>query len=330
MAKLIVVLGVTGTQGSSVAHTFLQLPGWRVRGITRNPSGPVAQALATEGVELIKADWSDKHSLAPAFEEANVIFSNTDFFSPFLNAMESREITGGRTIHEYAYDTEVAQGSNIAEAASSPTVLNTLERFIYSSLSDARKWSGGKYKHAYHFNSKAEIFRSIQYRFPAVAQRMSLVQVGQYVTNWKKLPAMAPQKQSDGSFILARPSAPESIVHFVVTHQDTGPFVKALVDLPPGKHLLGVSESMTFPEWAKTWGDTLGYKIEYKRVSDEDFWQGVPEEFKLVLSEDLAYVNEFGHTGGDPEVKTAEQLGIEVPRTSMAEYIKNEDWSSVV
>ncbi|KAF2229008.1 putative hscarg dehydrogenase [Viridothelium virens] len=330
MAKLIVVVGVTGAQGSSVAHTFLRLPGWRVRGITRNPSGLVAQALATEGVELIKADLDDKHSLSPAFEDANVIFSNTDFFLPFQNAMGSKEITGGRTIYEYAYDTEVAQGTNIAEAASSPTVLKTLERFIYSSLSEARKWSGGKYKHVYHFDSKAETIRNIQSRFPAVAERMSFVQIGHYVTNWKNFPALAPQKQSDGSFILARPSPPETPVPFVVPHQDTGPFVKALVDLPPGTHLWGVSELMTFPEWAKTWGDTLGHKIEFKQVSDEEFWQGVPEEFKNEISEGFAYADEFGYTGGDPEVQTAAQLGIEIPCTSMAEYIKNEDWSSVV
>ncbi|KAI9685792.1 MAG: hypothetical protein M1820_010748 [Bogoriella megaspora] len=330
MAKLIVVVGITGTQGSSVAHTFLRLPGWRVRGITRNPSGRVAQAMVHEGVELIKADLSDKHSLSPAFEGANVIFSNTDFFGPLRNAMGSKEITGGRTVHEYAYDTEVAHGINIAEAASSSTVLKTLERFIYSSLSDARKWSGGKYKHVYHFDSKAETIRNIQSRFPAVAERMSVVQFGHYVTNWKHLPALAPQKQSDGSFILARPSSPKTKVPFAVPHQDTGSFVKALVDLPPRKHLLGVSESMTFSEWAKVWGGTLGYKIEFKQVSDEEFWQGLPEEFKTVLSEDFAYVDEFGYTGGDPEVKTAAQLGIEIPCTSMAEYIKNEDWSSIV
>ncbi|KAI9661163.1 MAG: hypothetical protein M1821_009490 [Bathelium mastoideum] len=330
MAKLIVVVGVTGVQGSSVARTFLRLPGWRVRGITRNPSGPVAQTLATGGVELIKADLDDKHSLSPAFENANVIFSNTDFFLPFQNAMGAKEITGGRTVYEYAYHTEVTQGSNIAEAASSPTVLKTLERFIYSSLSDARKWSGGKYKHLYHFASKAETIRIIRSRFPAVAERMSLVQITHYVTNWKNLPALAPKKQPDGSFILARPSAPEITVPFVIAHEDTGPFVKALVDLPPRKHLLGASESMTFPEWAKTWGDTLGYRIEYKQVPDEEFWQGVPEEFKTVLSEDFAYTDEFGYTGGDPEVQTATQLGIEIPCTSMAEYIKTEDWSSVV
>ena len=227
--------------------------------------------MATEGVELIKADLDDKHSLPPAFEDANVIFSNTDFFVPFQNAIGSKEITGGRTIYEYAYDTEVAQGSNIAEAASSPTVLKTLERFIYSSLSDASKWSGGKYKHIYHFDCKAETIRIIQSRFPAVAERMSLVQIGHYVTNWKNFPALAPQKQSHGSFVLARPSPPEITTPFVVAHQDTGPFVKALVDLPPGKHLWGVSEFMTFPEWAKTWGDTLGYKIEYKQILDEEF-----------------------------------------------------------
>lgn len=328
MSKTIVVIGVTGIQvrsrisdqihvnltnqiqGSSVADTFLRLPGWKVRGITRNPSSPAAQALAANGVDIVKGDLDDKQSLFAAFEGAAVIFSNTDFFGHLFHALATKDISEGRTPNQYAFDREVEQGINIAEAAASPTALKTLERFVLSSLSDAQKWSHGKYTYAYHNDAKAEIIQAIQTRYPELAARMSTVQVGHYVTNWKGSPALAPKKQPDGSFWIQRTFGPEYQMPFVVPHEDTGVFVKALVDLPPGKNILGVSENMTWPEWAELWGDILGVKATFKQVSEDEFWQGAPDPLKKELAETFAYVEEFGYTGGDPEVLTVEQVSL--------------------
>lgn len=97
---------------------------------------------------------------------------------------------------------------------------------------------------------------------------------------------------------------------FVVAHEDTGAFVKALVDLPPGKNLLGVSEHMTWPEWTKLWGEVLGVKATFKQVSEDDYFRGAPDPLKKELAETFAYVEEFGYTGGDPEVLTVEQVSL--------------------
>jgi NmrA-like family len=201
--------------------------------------------LSVKRVEIVKGDLNDKASLISAFEGATMIFSNTDFFLHLKQAMVPGVPTPGRTPNEYAYDREIERGINVAEAAASPTVLKTLERFVLSSLSDARKWSGSKYTTVYYYDSKAEAIRVIRSRFPELAARMSTLQVGHYVANWKAFPSMAPQKQLDGSFLTLRPVGPNVQFPFVVTHQDTGAFVKALVDLPPGKDLLGVSQTMT-------------------------------------------------------------------------------------
>jgi hypothetical protein len=80
-----------------------------------------------------------------------------DFFLQLQQALMPRVTTPGRTPNEYAYDREVEQGINVAEAAASPVVLRTLDRFVLSSLSDARKWSGGKYKTVYHYDSETEM-----------------------------------------------------------------------------------------------------------------------------------------------------------------------------
>ncbi|KAF7956138.1 hypothetical protein EAE96_005058 [Botrytis aclada] len=328
MSKLIVITSVTGSQGSSIAETFLRFPEWRVRGTTRNPASATAQALADKGVEIVQADFDDKPSLSSAFQGAAVIYSNTDFFVHLFTGI-SAGAPPGRTVLEHACDREVAQGINIAEAAASPSVLETLEYFIYSSLSDATKWSKGKYTTVYHFDSKAETIRQIQSRFPDLAARMSTLQMGYYVTNWKAFASMEPQKQDDGNFLFERPLSPDSVVEFVVTQRDTGGFVKALIEMPPGKNLIGVSERMTWQEWVKVWGSVLGVKAGFKQVSEENFWNGVPEDLKE-LQVAWEYVDEFGHTGGDPEVLRPEELAVKIPLTSMEEYIKSEDWSSVL
>jgi nucleoside-diphosphate-sugar epimerase len=63
MTKLIVIIGITGNQGSSVASTFLADPTWRIRGLTRNPSSPASRALSACGVEMLHADLHVPSSL---------------------------------------------------------------------------------------------------------------------------------------------------------------------------------------------------------------------------------------------------------------------------
>ncbi len=94
--------------------------------------------------------------------------------------LASKNISEGRTPNKYAFDREVEQGINIAEVAASPTALKTLKRFVLSSLSDARKWSHGKYTYVYHNDANAEIIRTVQTRFPELAAQMSTVQIGHY------------------------------------------------------------------------------------------------------------------------------------------------------
>ncbi|KAJ4861229.1 nmrA-like family domain-containing protein [Trichoderma breve] len=304
MTKLFVIIGVTGTQGSSIARQFLDLPGWKVRGITRNPSSQNALHWVAEGVEIVKGDLDDTASLRAAFQGANAIFANTDFFSHMFDGTH-----GPDTALQYAFDREVEQGMNVAHAASDPSVLGTLEHFVYSSLSDASRCSGGKYTTVYHFDSKARTMDLIKSQCPELAKRMSALQMGHYVTNWKAVPAMAPKRQPE---------------------KDTGAFVKALLDVPPGKTLIGVSEMMTFSTWMEIWGRVLDVQAAYQEVSPGDFYKDFPEPLGQELMDTNEYMIEFGYTGGDPEVVYPNELDPNIKTTSMEEYTKGEDWSSVL
>jgi uncharacterized protein YbjT (DUF2867 family) len=103
--KIVVVVGATGNQGSSVAWTFLSLSTWHVRCLTRNPSSSAAQTLSGVGAEVVQGDLSDPPSLTRAFDSANAIFANTDFWATYREpSTPAKSAAAGKTSSELAFD----------------------------------------------------------------------------------------------------------------------------------------------------------------------------------------------------------------------------------
>src|SRR5215469_9167032 len=106
--KIVSVIGATGVQGRSVVNALLKDKDneYSIRAITRNPDSERAKALASQGVEVVKADLNDFDSLIAAFHGSSYIYGITDFFEPFA-----------KNGPEKAVEIEVAQGINLAKAA---------------------------------------------------------------------------------------------------------------------------------------------------------------------------------------------------------------------
>lgn len=83
-SKLITVFGATGSQGGSVVQSLLQnkSQSFKIRGITRNPESEKAKALASQGVEVVKADGLVKDELVKAFKDSWGVFVNTNSDDP--------------------------------------------------------------------------------------------------------------------------------------------------------------------------------------------------------------------------------------------------------
>jgi uncharacterized protein YbjT (DUF2867 family) len=62
--------------GSSVANVLLKVPGWKIRGVTRDPTQSTAKALQAKGIEIVKGDANDVESVKLALAGADV-FSAT-------------------------------------------------------------------------------------------------------------------------------------------------------------------------------------------------------------------------------------------------------------
>lgn len=180
-------------QGGSVATTFLKKPEWKVRGVSRNPSGAASKALEAQGAEIVAGDLHDVNSLAKAFQGANVVFGVSDFWAPFADPANLQKLKPGETINQWAYHNEVQIGKNIADALASLSD-STLELYVLSSLSDATKWSDSKYTWVYHFDAKARVVDYIKEKLPKLHAKTSVLQLGLFATNWQFGAIMAPQK----------------------------------------------------------------------------------------------------------------------------------------
>ncbi|KZL73585.1 NmrA-like family protein, partial [Colletotrichum tofieldiae] len=300
--KIITIVGLTGAQGGSVADVFLKERGWHVRGLTRDPSKPSSQAWATKGVELVKADLNDVFTLIPAFAQSTVIFGVTDFWGvvwdPKYQALSG---STGRPINEIAYDLEVQQAKNIIDAANS--TIETVDRFVFSTLSATKQWSKGKYTHNFHFDAKWEGVKYLKATYPALDKKTSLLQVGLYIDNWKKGLTMArPRKQPDGTFVFNLPMSGDALIPMVEARENTGHFVKALVEVEPGVNLLGYGSFISWNNFAEIWGQYHGVICRFERVDRKVLEEAVPGCVGEELADMFEYAGEFGYDGRDPSI----------------------------
>jgi hypothetical protein len=190
MTKLVVIIGVTGNQGGSVARTFLKDPEWRIRGLTRDPKSPASQALSAQGIEMVQANLHDPESLKGVFKGANIVFSVTDFWKPYFNPNNrDQAVAQGKSIGQYAYELEVDQGKNIVDAVAREVAGLDNVGLVASTLCSARESSNGKYTELWHFDGKADVFpKYLRERYPALANKTSYLHTGYFFTSWQFLP----------------------------------------------------------------------------------------------------------------------------------------------
>lgn len=146
MSKILTVFGATGNQGGSVIASVLAndklASEYKIRGVTRDPSKPKGQALAEKGVELVKADLSDKESVQKAIDGSHAVFAVTNCMSITQRSIRLIVILTGIVTADWEYmskDIEVSQGKNIADACKAAGV----SILIWSSIPHAGKstWS---------------------------------------------------------------------------------------------------------------------------------------------------------------------------------------------
>ncbi|KAL2871136.1 uncharacterized protein BJX67DRAFT_217948 [Aspergillus lucknowensis] len=331
---LLVVLGATGKQGGSVLSYFLSLSPspYNLRGVTRNPTSPEAISLASAGVEIATANFDDPSSLDAAFKGASAIFSVTNFWESFADPSQRKKAAElGQSIGTFCRDKEFQQTKNIIDAAAK---VNTLQRFIISSMVNSNKLSGGKYPHVYDYEGKALGDEYGQSAHPTLWEKTSVLYAGLYLENYfGPTGALFRPKLNQAKdtlvLTLAEPLATTPFP-FCSVANDIGVLVHALLRGPPGKRLLGVNECLSLRDSTKVLAEVLGKKVEFVD-SNPSFELGDPD-LEQVNADMLGFWVEFGYDGGnvDGNILRPGNMGVPVQLKTVREWFEKQDWASVL
>ena len=82
----------------------------------------------------------------------------------------------------------------------------------------------------------------------------------------------------------------------------TGHFTKALVDVEPGKDLIGAGSFLNWKEWCEMWSKHTGKTIVYEEADPMELENAMPGGMGKELADMFRYVDHYGYDGGDPDV----------------------------
>ena len=68
----------------------------------------------------------------------------------------------------------------------------------------------------------------------------------------------------------------------------------------------------------------------FEEMTVDAFEEAMGPVFGLELGDMFRYFNKWGYMGGDPSVVFPWDVNVDIEYTPMEEYIKNEDWSSIL
>ncbi|KKK20847.1 hypothetical protein ARAM_005303 [Aspergillus rambellii] len=286
MSKLIVVVGATGTQGGSVVNAFLNEPGYRIRGITRNPNSDRAKTLAAQGVEVGIADLNDEASLVAAFKGAHVVYAVTDFFEPFMKSGV-----------EEAKKIEYRQAINLVEAAKQ---IPTLEQYVWSTLPNCGTVSGGRF-HVPFFDVKSTVDDYIRKDERFLAKTVFFY-LGFFSSNMF-YPVYIPihVKTAQKYIQLLPATADTQIASLGDAAVNTGIFIRGIIKNPPregGSYVLARVESHTLAEHLSIWGAATGLAKEKQSTEvvpvSLDSYRSIWPGYGDLLGEMMAFWSDAG------------------------------------
>lgn len=300
MSKLLVIFGVTGQQGGSVAEYVMNDPElsniYKVRGITRDSSKPSAQALQQKGVELVTADMADKESVKLALKGADTVFAMTS------------------ATYELISKQERTQGKRLVDAA----VEENVKYFIWSTLPHVEKISEGKILGVLHFDEKAEVEEYLRSK----PIKSAFFSPAMFMQNFNL--DFSPRPLGDGTYGIFNIINPDRKVALLDIVGDSGKFVGGILanpDMYEGKVISAAANTYTMEEVAQTMSEVTGKTVKYNKISEEVYRGFLPPQAADDLVSMFKHMNDNGYFG--PQMEDLVKSGIKQARgnvTTLKEY----------
>ncbi len=229
--KTVLITGATGRQGGSVLRN-MRTKGWKLRALTRYSDGAGAEALTSQGIEVVKGDLEDPPSLEQAARGVYGVYSVQDFWA-----------VGAKR--------EVQQGRNLADAAKKAGV----EHFVYSSVGGVERNSGID-----HWESKWEIEKHIRkLGLPATMIRPVAVMENYYIDQVEV--GILKGKLMD--------PIPADKTYQTIAADDIGAFAALAFERPRdfiGLELEIAGSELTNPEAAQVFSRVLGKRVKFQKL----------------------------------------------------------------
>ena len=215
-----------------------------------------------------------------------------------------------------SFQSELFQGQNLIRAVETAFTAATLDLFIFSGLSAAKKISHGEFQRVYHFDGKSETVEYLESRWadkhPDYLDKTAVLQLGMFVTNSKAPTPMSAKKQSDGRYRVTMPCSINTNIPFINPEEDPGHFVRAIVAASDSHSLLGpvgerkvrqfagYGKTTSWADWVKWVSKYTGEEVYFHEISIEDWGkQTAMPEFGYELAEMWKYADKVGYFGGD-------------------------------
>lgn len=302
---LITIVGVSGKQGRSAAHTLLESGRYRVRGITRRVDSPEALRLAAQGVELVSVplDLGYKKDFVEAFRGSAGVFLMTPAIAP-------------PATHE------MELGKQLADAA----VEAGVQHIIFSSLENVDEITGGK-MFAPHFTDKGRIEAYIR-TLPVTS---SYIYMAFFYTN---LIEFYPPKMEGDTLVFPIYLPEDFRAPFVDPLTATGPAVLEIFTHPTlyaGKSLPVIGDIISPREMVDTFTRITGKKAAYNSAFTRE---GLLHHFPAFGSNEVlvheilgmvAYAVEYGYFRKDRDLLWSRQINPD--SLSWEQFLRSTGWN---
>jgi len=119
---------------------------------------------------------------------------------------------------------------------------------------------------------------------------------------------LTPFQLSDGSFQMRFPTRENRPIPHIDVVNDTGNFVYAVSQMPPGKAYMAAGSIVGFGEYIRLFGEHNNVPVSYKQVTFEEMVADSEDEATgIEVANMYLYADEPGYDGG-MELLTAEDL----------------------
>jgi len=270
---------------------------YTVRVVSRDPASKSAEALEKRGVQVVRGDLLEPSSLRAAFEGAYGAFLVTNFWDPM----------------------QMPKETEIAIAAMKEARAAGVHHFIWSTLPDAEKLSGGRLK-LRHFTGKARVDPAVE---AAGFPRHTFVQAPFYFQNF--LGMLAPQPLPNGGRGWMVPMDPAARVMHAGDVKDVGRAVAAAFaagdTLRNGSYLAVCGGVYSWNDFVSTL-NAQGHDVQVRQVPPDvydTFFPGAPE-----VRETYQYFEQCFYFGPEREPRIAAAKAV-----YPAGFIGFSDWAKL-